>query len=185
MTKRTLLRSQLITAWRKTIADSYCEQLINSESGLQVYFCLALLNVFSESGVKRRLFIEPRISVPNSLDRLYPDVVICNTKQVIGVVELKYSPRARPGYKKDLNTLKFVANHPDKITITNDRFLGPTTQTRNYPLAPDAVLCWAGIYSGELLNIYMQSEFGFDERFLRLDVLTNKNNEPLVLIGGK
>jgi hypothetical protein len=96
--RRRLLRAHLAAAWRQTIEQPYREQLINSERGLQVFFCSALMEAFKEDGVRRRLFVEPRLSVGARETRRYPDIVICNQRSVIGVVELKYLPKGRPRY---------------------------------------------------------------------------------------
>lgn len=81
MNRRSLLREQLIEAWWTTIEHQYRGQLINSERGLQVYFCAALLGAFERKGLKRRLFVEPRLAA--DAERRYPDVVICNTRSII------------------------------------------------------------------------------------------------------
>ena len=106
--QRNLLRTQLAKAWQKTIKSQYQKQLINSERGLQkIYFCSALLDIFRNNPLtknKRRIFVEPRLSIGN--DIRYPDLVICNNNRIIGVVELKYLPRAKkPSYDKDRGTL--------------------------------------------------------------------------------
>ena len=143
MPPRQLLRSQLEKAWKKTIKNQYREQLINSERGLQVYFCNALLRSFKRAKLNRRVFVEPCISTGQELGPLYPDVVICNSQEIIGVIELKYLPRTQPKYEKDLNTLKYVASKGRRLTITNNRFLGKTYGKKTYDVASDAVLCWA------------------------------------------
>ena len=89
MSEKSTLRAQLKRAWRDTI-DQYQAQLINSEHGLQVHFCAALLSQFEASNMKtrRRVFVEPSLRL--SVDSVrYPDVVICDTKNVVGIIELK------------------------------------------------------------------------------------------------
>lgn len=46
MARRRLLRDHLTTAWNLTIRQQHEEQFIDSEHGLQMYFCSALLLVF-------------------------------------------------------------------------------------------------------------------------------------------
>lgn len=141
--QRRPLRSQLKEAWGIAINQRYQSELINSERGLQFYFCEALLRIFEDSGVKRRLFIEPRLEILNGTAYRYPDVVICNTRRIIGIVEIKYAPRVRPqkGVEKDLSTLSFAAREASRLTLSNDRYLGPNAGKKLYPLANDAVLC--------------------------------------------
>jgi hypothetical protein len=95
MNKRSLLRDNLREAWIKTIERHYNSQLINSEHALQVYFCMELLKLFEADNLQRRVFIEPNIQTSCGKTR-FPDVVICNGQKVIGIVELKYTPRGRP-----------------------------------------------------------------------------------------
>jgi len=173
MQKRSLLRRQLIAAWKQTIDTRYSNQLINSERGLQCYFCAALLQEFD--GLERRLFIEPRMTT-HTLERRFPDIVIRNSKQVIGVVEIKYQPRGHAIYEKDLETLQWVASHPDGFTISNDRYLGPRDK-KKYTLAGDAVLCWAGVYKGKQEDVKSQVSALLHPRFLDLHALTHPN-EP-------
>ena len=100
--RRRLLRSHLTAAWRQTIEDSYQGQLINSERGLKVFFCAALTEAFKEDQVRRRIFVEPCLSRGAGESKRYPDIVICNQRSVIGIVELKYRPKGRAPYQKDL-----------------------------------------------------------------------------------
>lgn len=186
MTQRKPLRTQLIGAWKETI-DIYQKQLINSEHGLQVYFCSALLRAFEKDDVelKRRIFVEPKVSATNIPKSRYPDVVICNTERVIGVVELKYAPRAVAKYEKDKDTFEFVAEHSNNLTISNDRFLGITTDNRKYPLASDAILCWAGVYCGPAINLHDKILPPLRARLLQLDAITAKNEIPIIYIDRK
>lgn len=183
MHKRILLRSQLKRAWSRTIKGPYCQQLINSERGLQVYLCAALLREFKVAKVMRRIFVEPCLSSDNSNERHYPDIVICNTRRVIGVVELKYVPRGKPDHRKDITTLEFVASRPAGLKITNDRYRGITADNRHYPLAPDAVLCWGAVYSGETIDLRSAIHPTVQQKFLQLDAITKVGAAPKVRIG--
>lgn len=181
MQKRNLLKSHLKTAWIKTIQLYYEGQLINSEHALQVYFCMELLRQFENSQLTRRIFIEPNI-VTNCGKNRFPDVVICNSQKVIGIVELKYTPRGKPGIAKDLETLGFGAN--ESLEIVNKRYHGPKKDDlKNYTVATDAVLCWAGIYKGERIDLKsIATEQRFQDRFLQMHGVTNKNDSPKIWI---
>jgi hypothetical protein len=181
MQQRNLLRKQLSEAWRKTIEVQYQGQRINSEHGLQVYFCAALLGIFQKANIRRRIFIEPAISK----NQLYPDIIICNTKQIIGVVELKYQPRGRQNYKKDIDTLEFVVTHPNELFISNDRFLGKVVDSRSYPLAKNAVLCWGGVYTGKVVDLSSKVSINLIPRFLQLHAVTAHNEHPVISIFGE
>jgi hypothetical protein len=145
MTKRSPLRTQIQDAWEDTIREKYLNHLINSERGLQVYFCEALLRKIK--GADRRIFIEPRMSAIG--DYKYPDIVICNSRNIIGVVELKYLPRGDAEYEKDIDSLTWLLKNSENLSLTNERFLGKDHEQHKFFLAEDAVLCWAGVYKAE------------------------------------
>lgn len=185
MSPRKLLRTQLSKAWQKTIKNQYQKLLINSERGLQVYFCSALLAIFRGNPLtknKRRIFVEPRLSVTGKNDHFYPDIVICDDNWIIGVVELKYLPRGLLNFekhvKKDIKTLEWIAKHPAKINISNDRFLGPSDGIRPYSLAEDAVLCWGGVYRGNEEKDISEHTANLSSRFLGLHAVTSKSKFP-------
>lgn len=123
MKQRSLIKSQIIRAWTECIDDDYCSQRINSERSLQASFWAHLNSLLPKN---RRLFIEPNISirVGDRLIKLIPDIVVCNTREVISVIELKYLPRTLPIYNKDIKSLSLIAENRHQITIANDRFRG-------------------------------------------------------------
>ncbi len=176
MASRSLLKKQIVEAWKETIDKVYSEQLINSERGLQVHFCHRLLSKFSDQGVSRRIFVEPcfKDSVGKSRS---PDVVICHTRQIIGVLELKYLPRASPKYKKDIETLEWFGLATTELTLSNHRYLGvEATSPRKYSLARDAVLCWAGVYRKPRVDIKLAQSL--ERRFLCLHAVTSEGEPP-------
>lgn len=175
MSSRSLLRSQLRSAWRRTIGSAYSDRLINSERGLQVHFCINLLEEFKTSRVRRHLFVEPIVVFPDGTKR-YPDLVICNGRRAIGVIEFKYKPRARPAVGKDINTLHRLATLGKPLVLANDRFQG-LTEAREYSFAPDAVLCWAAVYTGGLVTLPARALSSLGSRFLRLDAITHDGDE--------
>jgi hypothetical protein len=94
MKHRSFIRSRIISAWRQCIEDDYCNQRINSERSLQASFWS---HINASLPKTRRLFIEPSLTIRgrSGVKRIIPDIVICNTREVISVVELKYLPRAQ------------------------------------------------------------------------------------------
>lgn len=185
MQQREQLCTQLSNAWRTTIESPYRDQLINSEHGLQVYFCSALLAGFYTEK-NRRIFIEPTLCISGFLGRRYPDIVICNTEtqQVIGVVEIKYQPRCRPSYVKDLETLELLANHSKELTISNDRFLGAAVDDQHYRLADDVVLCWGGVYNGGIVDLSKKVSKVLGSKFVQLHAITALNKNAIVVTDG-
>lgn len=181
MSDRKLLRCQLIKAWQCTIDEQYASQLINSERGLQVYFCHALMREFKECGLDqaRRLFVEPTIVFSDKVRR-YPDLVICNTQTIIGVAELKYAPRAIPDTAKDMETLTMLAAEGNSIELINERFRGPG-RLKPYLISPDAVLCWAGVCS-DTPKFDSEKQDSIGSRFLMLKAVTDNDSLPTVYV---
>lgn len=179
MQTRSSLRAQLARAWKRTIDEQYNAQLINSERGLQTYFCAALLDEFKDQA--RRLFIEPKLSFPSFSSGRHPDIVICNTKQIVGIVEIKYVPRGRPSYFKDLETLRQAVEESTELRLSNDRYRGIATNSKPYTLARDAVLCWAGVYAGEEIRIHCSVKSrSLRAHLLQLSALTAKDKKAKV-----
>lgn len=173
MSNRIPLRRQLSTAWKQTLSGPYPNQLINSERGLQVHFCHALMREFEIAGVERRLFIEPTVVLGTDGIRC-PDLIICNSQRIIGVVEFKYGPRAVAECKKDIETLALLVKHANAVTLSNERFRGEGA-LKTYALAEDAVLCWAAVYADDFLELQHPSLPSLGERFLRLDAVTHES----------
>jgi hypothetical protein len=174
--QRTALRAALKAAWQSVIECKYDERLIDSEASLQVHFAAALMEQFRCEERIRRIFVEPSVRV--EIPKIYkkPDLLICNQHSIIGMVELKYVPRGRPSYMKDLETLNVLAEHRLKFMVSNERYLGPHKGAREYVLAKDAVLCWAAVYTGAKVASPL---FEFAEKrsnFLALHALTSEIN---------
>ncbi len=180
MGHRSVLRQNLYAAWKETIRGHYQRQQINSERGLQVFFCAALLSEFDAADLQRRIFVEPGLKTARGFG-LKPDVMICNRDRIIGVVELKYQPRAKAKVAKDLQTLERIAAYEKRISISNERFLGKVQDQRQYWLAADAVLCWAGVHRGPLgrrLELLVSSTL--KPRFMELHAVTGADANPVI-----
>ncbi|WP_157657471.1 hypothetical protein [Burkholderia ubonensis] len=76
--------------------------------------------VFEGSDTKRQVFIEPTLSLNGSVIR--PDMVICNAREVICVLELKYVPRGRADTTKDSGDVT-VRGYGDDAAINLARFV--------------------------------------------------------------
>lgn len=150
---RGLLRRQLKNAWCDTMAGPYLDQAINSERALQVHVAARLLGAFEESGVNRQLFIEPKVSVNGGENRLHPDILVCNSREVIGIVELKYQPRTRPSYGKDFQSLESLHWEGDQIEVVNGRYRGPDRGGKPFAIAGDPLFVWAGVYAAPYRTI--------------------------------
>ncbi len=177
MARRGPLREHLKTAWKQTINGPYNEMLINSERGLQVHFCVNLLAKLDR--YERRLFVEPAIVFPDGV-RLFPDLVICNSQRIIGVVEFKYTPRTLPAYAKDFATLvKLAEAAGGDVVVSNERYRGPQMPKR-YDVADDAVLCWAAIHSDRDFHPTPPDSERFGKRYLELRAIASKDDATVV-----
>lgn len=170
MKRRTLLKNQLIDAWKTCIENDYCCGVVNGERALQACLYHRLAEIFTalEISNQRHIFIEPTIYAQGRTWRRMPDMVICDSRNVIAIIELKFHPRTtlsgregrmlRQGAEKDLGTLLGIAgdlnatasvqDSPDseRIIVSNERYLGKGGASRTYGLAPNLMLVWAGIY---------------------------------------
>lgn len=174
MSNRSLLRQHITSAWRETVESVYPKRLINSERGLQVHFCHKLFAQFGD--LKRQVFVEPCFVSPSGAVRS-PDIVVCHSKSIIGVIELKYMPRVSAEFSKDLQTLEWFHSGADSMTLSNDRYLGEEITSPTFELAPDALLCWAGIYRGPKIDIELHGE-ALGRRFLSLHAVTAPGKHP-------
>ncbi len=182
MANRSMLKAQLRFAWQHTIERHYQRQLINSERGLQAFLCAALLDRFERDGVaqNRRIFIEPTLVVGHSNIVRKPDIVICNSRSIVGVLELKYKPMGHPRTKKDLETLDWMASHPEGVRVQNDRYLGVIRDDRSYPLVADAVLCWAGVHKGMSEPVAQRISPRLKNYFVELHAITRADDDPVI-----
>lgn len=181
---RPLLLKHLKSAWSETIRGAYQQRLINSERGLQVHFCAALLEAFAACGKSRSIFVEPHLRLVEKSQSIFPDLLICSSRTIIGVVELKYQPRTGPSTKKDIATLKSLAGRPHGLLLTNERFCGPATPAPVYSLSPTAVLCWAGVYlRSEALDLRPLVSESLLLNLLQFHAVTSPERVPQLFCG--
>ena len=185
MNRRTLLRTQLTQAWRECIETDYCSQRINSERSLQASFW-SKLNPLLPAGT-RRVFIEPAMKIavsrPDGSTKIhikYPDIVVCNTQHIVGIVELKYQPRAKPSWKKDINTFAWIDQHREKISVSNVRFHGVEADANPYSLASDVLFVWAGIHTPWAHRIGDDVTPALQSSFLEMHADTHADRVPSV-----
>ncbi|NEZ04284.1 hypothetical protein G4Y73_09020 [Wenzhouxiangella sp. XN201] len=183
---RGRLRRQLKEAWRDTMSGPYLDQAINSERALQVHLAARLMNAFGEWGARRQLFIEPMVSVNGGENRLHPDILICNTREVIGIVELKYQPRTRPSYTKDFRSLESLHWDADQIEIVNGRYRGPNRGGTCFAISGSPLFVWAGVYAAPYRTIPEQPPSdGIASNLLVLHAVTQSDDPPDLHAGTK
>jgi hypothetical protein len=181
MKQRGLLQKQIIEAWCNCITEDYNSQRINSERSLQASFWSQLNCILPKN--RRRMFIEPTIAITENGSKynVIPDLVICNTKEVIGVIELKYRPRGNPVYSKDIDSLAVIARHREGITISNDRYRGQAMDETEYRLSKHILFVWAGIHAPVGFDSGTLYSAGRDELngcFIELHAETSQNALP-------
>ena len=172
MSSRSLLRRHIREAWRLSIRSGYAAQRINSERSLQASVW-GNLNTLLPTAT-RRMFIEPCMSVGRQLR--YPDIVICNTREVIGIVELKYQPRTKPSWEKDFSTFRWIDQNRNSIVVANSRFRGINVDNVAYPLSNDLLYVWAGVHATCELDLRSQINKNDRSGFLLLHAETNHSN---------
>lgn len=184
MKGRSVIQAKIINAWQQCIEGDYCNQRINSERSLQASFWSHINDSLPTS---RRLFIEPSMMIrtPSGIKKLIPDIVICNTKEVISVIELKYLPRTQPRYKKDIESLAAIAQYRKGISISNSRFRGSEQDTTVYSLSDKVLFVWAGVHTEEKSNqgtLYSTGHRSLENCYMQLHAITQKNGDPEIIL---
>ena len=181
---RSLLKQCLAEAWQQVMTEAYGDQMLDSERGLQLYFGHALMAGFKARGMQRRIYVEPTFVGQQGRLRV-PDLAICHAGQLIGVVMLRYLPRGAPEVEKDLTTLRSFGGAGRDLLLSQERYLGPGDEVqRLYVLAPDPVLCWAGVYRGPQRRPVEQQAADLGERFFGLHAVTAARQPPVVSMVG-
>lgn len=138
------LQKQILTAFQQAIDDDYSRQRINSENGMVASFTWRLKKQLPQF---RRVFIEPRVFDKRLRTRLwYPDIVVCNSREVIAVIEMKYTPRGRATWKRDLTKLNNIAKVSKQLHVANTRYLGPPRDQREYHFSDKCIYVWMGVH---------------------------------------
>ena len=182
MKQRPGIKKQFIAAWKDCIENDYCNQKINSERSLQASLWSYLYNHLPNN---RRLFIEPSFSLKlkGKTKNLYPDIVVCNSKEIIAVIEIKYLPRGKPKYEKDIETLSLLSQHRDKLSISNFRYRGIEADAKEYILSKNILFVWAGIHKSEVVEkpeSFANGRKYIEGSYLQLHAATNEGGIPNV-----
>ena len=179
---RRPLQKIIYDSWKQCIEKDYTNQRINSERSLQASFWSYLNKNLPEN---RRLFIESPMTVKtrNINKKVIPDIIICNTKEVIAVIELKYLPRAQPKHDKDLKSLAFISNNRHKITVSNKRFRGDAKARTEYSLSNNMLFVWASVHAKEKLKtdkLYSSKHKSLNDCCIELHAETEDSLKPNV-----
>ena len=176
---RNQLRAIIIKSWSESIERDYARQRINSERSLQA----SLWGKLNEAiGPQRRMFIEPGISYQENGIRkqIFPDIVICNSREVVAVIELKYHPKILRPFTKDLQSLNTISKYRKTISLRNSRFNGLEFDSKKYPCSQQILFVWAGVHRGtydEINRPALKFEH-LEGCFLELHAETKKSSSP-------
>ncbi|MCY4745674.1 hypothetical protein NYO99_11885 [Pelomonas sp. UHG3] len=128
----------------------YEQQLINSERSLQAAMWHELRQRFEAEGKSTfKIYVEPRIRLPKEgrLDSrtIIPDLVVCNDRSVIAVIELKFSPKGAPGSAKDFASFERMSIQHDLVKVQHTRWFGEKPVSKPYPFANSVLFVWAAV----------------------------------------
>ncbi len=184
MRHRNVIKSQIIQAWHQSIEEDYCDQRINSEQCLQASFWSHLNYAISRS---RRIFIKPTISMrtKGGIRKIIPDIVVCNTREVISVIELKYCPRANPRHKKDIGILSLIAENRQQISIDIEQVRSTDEHIKQCLMSKYILFVWACVHAkskSDSNKLYAADYDALNECYLELHASTQKNRKPQVSI---
>ena len=184
---RSYIKQHIIKSWKRCIANDYKKQRINSERSLQA----ALWHhIYYNLKPHMRLFIEPTL-IMESGKKVRPDIIICNSRNIISIMEIKYLPRAKPIYKNDINKLAAVAESGQSghaISIANNRFLGINKDNTQYKLPKTVLYVWVGIHAdkeGGSYHLFSEEQQALKRCYLQLQALTQPGRNPKILINGQ
>ena len=180
MSNRHPLKNIIVDAWQGCIDSDYMKQRINSERSLQASFWSQLNDRLPDT---RRIFIEPPMQIKShgAAKRIIPDIVICNTKEVISVIELKYLPRGQPKFRKDVESLALISEKRKQISISNSRFRGAEADGREYALSNNILFVWASIHARpnqEIGGLFSSGHKSLENSFIQLHAETRHNAMP-------
>ena len=184
MAIRSPLRNRLLAAWRDVVEIDYAKQRINSERALQAALWARLNALLPE---RQRMFIEPPFPVKLAAQRCIPDIVICSRRRIIAVIEIKYRPRGKAAYKKDVRSLDALARRRKGLSLSNSRFEGPAIDETCYTFSINTLFVWAGFHrpasTGSYVDLPPLSQ-GFKSlagKFMQLHAETSSAESPRIL----
>ena len=186
MARRDRLKAGFVSAWHRCIEEYVDDQRVNSERSLQAAFWACLNKELHKS---RRIFIEPAIRFDAPSDIYFPDLLICNTREVIGVVELKYTPRIKACIKKDISTICALAAHQGELFVSNSRYRGEVKRIKKYAFSDHVLFAWAGVHCEERDQVVVRFQERLEEvgdigkhSLLQLHAITNSDGKAKVVI---
>lgn len=124
---------QIEESWHGAVSD-YNEHKVLSERTLQA----SLWSHLQSKADQQYIFVEPRLKLPNTEQgkprHIIPDLVICRSKSVIAVIELKFMPRAAPNFLADIKKLRSIYVERASIQLHLPRFMGISAKEHAYKI---------------------------------------------------
>ncbi|MCA8995768.1 MAG: hypothetical protein KDA80_02255 [Planctomycetaceae bacterium] len=156
---RVPLRNQLKSVWSGRVRHDYGKHRINSERSLQASLWAGLWQEFENAGweKQRRILVEPIMFLgeEKSERRFRPDLVICNRRSIIAVIEVKYRPHRLPHpehpFAKDFECLSTMstAQGTENIHFLDFRYRGALRRKKRFHLNKETLFVWCGFYRME------------------------------------
>lgn len=121
-----------------------------------------------------------KFSLDDKLIKRTPDIVVCNSRSIIGVVELKYLPRAEPNFEGDLKKLAAISMARSEISISNIRYQGEEKDGRKYRVANKTLFVWAGVHKAlqQPPHLFSEGEQALQKCYMQLHAATHPNAPP-------
>ena len=177
MPRRSKIGNQLIEAWTQTVEEDYCSGHINSERSLQALLLANLKGIFDGSENKRHAFVEPTVKLSDGR-LIRPDMMICNAREVICVLELKYAPRGIADTTKDMRSISSIAR-ASELSVALERYRGPELPRLSFNVSRTVLFAWAGIHCGDSEPAREWTNPAFAEHyFLELHAVTTEGRAP-------
>ncbi|MGA3126650.1 MAG: hypothetical protein ABSD13_08020 [Candidatus Korobacteraceae bacterium] len=157
--------------------SEYCKGHVNSERSLQAMLFANLRAVFAEEKTARRIFVEPTVKLADG-SVIRPDIVICNSREAICFLELKYVPRGKADTTKDMRSIASVARS-EGIAISLERYRGPKLPPMSFDVSKTVLFAWAGIHAGSTELSEAWNDPAFQGHFyLELHAVTKDGHVP-------
>jgi len=169
------------------VGRDYIGGLINSESCFQAVLYKVLRDNLTDT-TDTKVFVEPVIKYYDSGSPQYkPDLVICQNKKIIAIIELKFAPNWNPKIKPDIDKLNILASQKsmaDKYYVARKPNTGEWEE-KEYEIMASSVFIIAviGNYSSKSVNHNsiksLISNMNYAQRFcLMSGKVYGENKEP-------
>ena len=171
------IQSILRRAWVDCIENDYVNQVMNSERSLQASYWSAIKSILPAN---RYIFIEPTFKITKEGRKVTPDIIICSKTEVIAIIELKYLPKGKSKYQKDIYSLNTLAKYRRELQFNYKRFLG---EDKTFGFSNSILFVWAGIYNR--LDSHVGDDFSkgyasLSDCYMQLEAVTSKDEIPVI-----